>query len=186
MSDDYHLTACLSLMKFFVAKYGRRYIDSTPQTNNAQPSSLLANPSSLLSISCKSTSAVLLNSPVPATDSDSDSGPPTDTQLVDENDNVSANTNHNSNMSSDVTVDAQLDSESSVKYYTTRSSTTKNRRLSVKTLELAIDHCQKFISDFEHCDLDAHEQVLSPNCTCSLVSTRINSSSFVTGHSCTF
>jgi len=77
--DDYHLTACVSLMKFFVAKYGRRCTDTAPPQNNAHRLSLLDNASSLLSISCKSTSAVvaeMLNTSLPSTDSDSDSSSP--------------------------------------------------------------------------------------------------------------
>jgi len=68
-------------MKFFVAKYGRRYTDAAPPQNSAHRLSLLGNASSLLSISCKSTSAVvaeMLNTSLPSTDSDSDSASPRD------------------------------------------------------------------------------------------------------------
>ena len=84
---------------------------------------------------------------------------------VDENDNVTENTNHNSN--SDVAVESTHDQDNATKYYATRSSPAKNKRLSVKTLELAVDCCQRYINDLEHADLDVHDQVL-------LLSTRIN------------
>ena len=165
-------------MKYFVAKYGRRYLDTlaAAQQNigggGGHRLSLIggANPSSLLSMSCKSTSAVfaeILNTSAPSSDSDSDSATPKNTSRrpsADENwnDVAADNVNHNSN--SQETTDeskppASDDDNVADKYYATRSSKTKNKRLSVKTLELAIDCCQKYISDLDHTDLDIHDQV---------------------------
>jgi len=152
-------------MKYFVSKYGRRFVDTAAQQNNSNNHlSMIGNPSSLLSISCKSTSAVVAemrNSSLPTSDSDSDSGSPKENASrrpsIDENDNVAENMNHNSN--SEETEESKPDEDSTERYYATRSSATKNKRLSVKTLELAIDYCQKYISDLEHSDLDIHDQV---------------------------
>ena len=84
---------------------------------------------------------------------------------------MTENTNHNSN--SDVAVQSKPDNDNAAKYYATRSSPAKNKRLSVKTLELAIDCCQRYINDLEHADLDVHDQVL-------VMSSRINNISLVT------
>ena len=180
LTDDYHLTACISLMKFFVAKYGRRYtcVDTAAVSNNNERRlSVLGNTSSLLSISCKSTSAVvaeILNSSLPATDSDSSNGTPEQNvsrrSSVDENGNATPNANCSSNIES-ATTESQPNNDGADKYYATRSSTAKSKRLSVKTLELAIDCCQKFISDLEHTDLDVHDQVtyLLTYCICRLL-----------------
>jgi len=164
-TDDYHLTACISLMKFFVTKYGRRYTDTAAVPSSDHRPSLLGNASSLLSISCKSTSAVvaeILHSSLPSTDSDSSNASPKQNvsrrTSVDENGNVSPNAIDSSNVES-ATTESQPNNDNADKYYATRSSTAKNKRLSVKTLELAIDCCQKFISDLEHTDLDVHDQV---------------------------
>jgi len=180
-TDDYHLTACVSLMKFFVAKYGRRYIDIVAMRGSERRLSVLGNASSLLSISSKSTSAVvaeMLNSSLPATDSDSSNESPKQNvsrrTSLDENGNMSSNTNRNSS-TEPATTESQLDIDSADKYYATKSSTVKNKRLSVKTLELAIDYCQKFISDLNHTDLDVHDQVIYLH----TVSTTTNNSLFM-------
>ena len=78
---------------------------------------------------------------------------------VDENQNVSANTNHNSNTETAIAAESKPDDDCAEKYYASRSSAKKNKRLSVKTIELAIDCCQKHIDDLEHGDLDVHDQV---------------------------
>jgi len=165
-TDDYHLTACISLMKFFVAKYGRRYRDIVTMPSNERRLSVFGNASSLLTMSCKSTSAVvaeMLNSSLPSTDSDSSNESPKQNvsrrQSLDENGNTSPNTNYDSNVEP-ATTESQPVDNSADKYYATRSSTAKNKRLSVKTLELAIDCCQQFINNLEHADLDVHEQVI--------------------------
>jgi len=180
LTDDYHLTACISLMKFFVVKYGRRYTcmdTAAVPNNNERHLSVLGNTSSLLSISCKSTSAVvaeILNSSLPATDSDSSNGTPEQNvsrrSSVDENGNATPNANCSSSIES-ATTELQPNNDGADKYYATRSSTAKSKRLSVKTLELAIDCCQKFISDLEHTDLDVHDQVtyLLTYCICRLL-----------------
>jgi len=152
-------------MKYFVTKYGRKYVETTAQQNNGHRLSVIGNPSSLLTMSCKSTSAVVAemrNSSLPSTDSDSECGSPKQNasrrSSVDKSVNVAENTNHCSN--GEETPDSKPDEDSAAKYYATRSSTTKNKRLlSVKTLQLAIDCCQKYINDLEHGDLDVHDQV---------------------------
>ena len=158
------MTACVSLMKFFVRKYGRRCTEASSAPSNEHRSSLLGNASSLLSISCKSTSAVvaeILHTSPAATDSESGTESPSENvsrrSSVDDSGNVSQNANQNSN--ADETGELKPDENSSAKYYAARSSAAKNKRLSVKTLELAIDCCKKYISDLEHSDLDIHDQV---------------------------
>jgi len=165
-------------MKYFVAKYGRRYTDTAAMSSNEHRLSVLGNASSLLSISCKSTSAVvaeMLNSSLPATDSDASSESPKQNvsrrPSLDENDNESPNTNHSSNIES-TTTESQPNSNSADKYYAMRSISTKTKRLSVKTLELAIDCCQRFVNDLEHADLDVHDQVTY--LLCSLESTTLD------------
>ena len=164
-SDDYHLTACLSLMKFFVAKYGRRYIDTVVPQSNAHRLSVFGDSSSLLSGSCKSTSAVIaevLNSSVPESDSDSGSTLENVSRRPSVDENTTENTNHNSNIdiNSQETAEPTPENDNTAKYYATKSSAAKTKRLSVKTLEVAIDCCQKYINDIEHGDLDAHDQVI--------------------------
>ena len=151
-------------MKFFVTKYGRRIVETVPQQNNGHRLSVIGNPSSLLTMSCKSTSAVvaeMLNSSLPSTDSDSETGSPKQNasrrSSVNKSVNVAENINHCNN--NEETPDSKPDEDSAAKYYATRSSATKNKRLSVKTLQLAIDCCQKYINDLEHSDLDVHDQV---------------------------
>jgi len=171
-ADDYHLTACVSLMKYFVAKYGQRYIDTAAQQNSGghRLSVIGCNPSSLLSMPCKSTSIVfaeILHSSAPSSDSDSRSPSVSRRPSVDENDNVAENKNHSSNSQEMTTDDSKpLPEVSAEKYYATRSSKGKNKRLSVKTLELAITCCQRYISDLDHGDLDVHEQVFFPCLFC--------------------
>ena len=104
------------------------------------------------------------HSPQPETDS-SDSGEASPLAnasrrpSVVENGDLSDNTNHNSNGEM-AAVETKSEEDNSAKYYATRSSAAKQKRLSVKTVELAIDCCQKYINDLEHGDLDINDQVI--------------------------
>jgi len=163
-------------MKFFVNKYGARSMTSSAavhQQNGHRPSLLGSAVSSLLSMSCKSTSAVVAEMRNHSqSDSDSDAPSPRragsrrtslDNSVSMTSDNVGHGGNDNNNNDADQAeteckTECKTEEDSAAAKQTSTSN--KKKRLSMKTLELAINFCQMYVSELEHCDLDVHEQVV--------------------------